>query len=286
MSISKYIIMEKIFIYLFFCLGFFCLVHVECKFGRGGGGSFRSMGSRFNNRLKPQPRPNPYYFNNRKSGIRWGSFGAGMAAYGIMSSLTHRGNFHQGYYGRPEYHHQRNGSMRKIGNLCVNNEDFNGTKFGSFYCPLPGFNPAAKYCCGEPETQYCCEYFDDNGRKNGVIIAVICVIGILICLVGCATRFYLSNKKNTFPKSPSTYARQFHHYNRNYGPSQMGNPMRPPMANRMSAMNKSAPYPTQVFASQTENNQSAPYPTQPLMPQPNLAKTEVMPPLYSEAVKN
>lgn len=133
------------------------------------------MGSRLTNRWKPQPRPNPYYYNNHRSGIRWGSFGAGMAAYGIMSSLTNRGNFHQGYYARPQYRH--NGISKNLtfssinifyclnilgdGSLCVNNEDFNGTKFGSFYCPLPGFNPSAKYCCGSHETQYCCEYFDE-----------------------------------------------------------------------------------------------------------------------------
>lgn len=49
------------------------------------------------------------------------------------------------------------------GSTCVNNEDFNGTKFGEFACPLPGFKSSASYCCGslETETQYCCEFFDE-----------------------------------------------------------------------------------------------------------------------------
>lgn len=87
---------------------------IECKIGRGGGGSFRSMGSRLSNRWKPQQRPNPYYFNNRQSGIRWSSFGAGMAAYGIMSSLTNRNNFRQGYYARPENRYRNSGNILSL----------------------------------------------------------------------------------------------------------------------------------------------------------------------------
>lgn len=67
--------------------------------------------------------------------------------------------------------------------------------------------------------------------------------------------------------------------NRNFGPSQMEGQMR--SLNRVPNMNKNIPYPAQ-------SNQGTPYPTQPLMPQPNLniGKTEIMPPCYSEAVKN
>ncbi len=42
------------------------------------------------------------------------------------------------------------------GETCVNNEDLNGTRFGSFRCPLNGFPYEAKYCCGEYGKQYCC----------------------------------------------------------------------------------------------------------------------------------
>ena len=51
------------------------------------------------------------------------------------------------------------------GEECTNNEDFNGTVFGKFRCPLPipepDFDPSAKYCCGTNQTQYCCRYFDE-----------------------------------------------------------------------------------------------------------------------------
>jgi hypothetical protein len=49
------------------------------------------------------------------------------------------------------------------GSSCTNNEDFNGTVFGTFNCPLPGFDPKATYCCGslENQTQYCCKFLDE-----------------------------------------------------------------------------------------------------------------------------
>jgi hypothetical protein len=46
--------------------------------------------------------------------------------------------------------------MDLVGETCINNEDLNGTKFGSFRCPLNGFPIEAKYCCGEYGKQYCC----------------------------------------------------------------------------------------------------------------------------------
>ena len=50
-----------------------------------------------------------------------------------------------------------------IGSICVNNEDFNGTVFGKFQCPLPEIDSSATYCCGsaEEETQYCCTFMDE-----------------------------------------------------------------------------------------------------------------------------
>lgn len=42
------------------------------------------------------------------------------------------------------------------GETCVNNENINGTVFGSFRCPLNGFPYEAKYCCGEYGHQFCC----------------------------------------------------------------------------------------------------------------------------------
>jgi hypothetical protein len=89
-----------------------------------------------------------------------------MVAYGIMSSIASRG-----YHNRPVggYYHYRNGESPAYsknsggGSKCINNEDFNGTVFGEFTCPLPEFDESAKYCCGsyDNQTQYCCNFFDE-----------------------------------------------------------------------------------------------------------------------------
>ena len=136
----------------------------------GGSGIFRSSqngnsrfsGSSFNRYSAPS--------SYGRSGIRWSSFGAGMVAYGIMSSLATRGYYRGGgYYHRngENYSPIRKGSS---GNVCINNEDFNGTVFGEFACPLPEFDPSAKYCCGsyENQTQYCCNFFDEYKNKAAI----------------------------------------------------------------------------------------------------------------------
>jgi hypothetical protein len=63
--------------------------------GGGYGNSFGSYGS--NARIGSGYRSG--------GGIRWGSFGAGMVAYGVMSSLASRGYYHSGggYYYRNSY---------------------------------------------------------------------------------------------------------------------------------------------------------------------------------------
>ncbi len=132
---------------------------------RTGGGGFRS-GSKINNIRKPFGNTNmgQNYMGAsgmyRRNGIRWSSFGAGMVAYGLMSNLAMRPHFSPGYY---HYYHQSgsSSSVRKSGEICINNEDFNGTSFGKFQCPLPGFELSAKYCCGDSGEQYCCNYFDE-----------------------------------------------------------------------------------------------------------------------------
>lgn len=96
------------------------------------------------------------------------SFGAGalggLAAYSLMRSMS------SSYSSRPGYYEPGYGSkdfyfykliikilfFNLAGDTCVNNEDLNGTRFGSFRCPLNGFPYEAKYCCGEYGKQYCC----------------------------------------------------------------------------------------------------------------------------------
>ena len=192
------------------------------KGGRGGGG-FRGGGSRFGGSSGSRfgsgsggsrigsgtglggAKPGSYsggtgsnyryggssYSGYRSGGIRWSSFGAGMVAYGVMSSLARRGHYYGtgGYYRYPD-----NYVPPKNGYTCTNNEDFNGTVFGSFVCPLPEFEPSARYCCGDAENQYCCSFFDDNGRKVGVILAILSFFGIIVCLTVCIMRMVKLNK--------------------------------------------------------------------------------------------
>jgi hypothetical protein len=51
------------------------------------------------------------------------------------------------------------------GETCVNNEDLNGTVFGSFRCPIYGFSTDEKYCCGEYGEQFCC-----RGQNNRFVL--------------------------------------------------------------------------------------------------------------------
>src|ERR1700722_18261059 len=49
-----------------------------------------------------------------------------------------------------------NSSFYSAGQTCTNNEDMNGTVYGSFRCPLNGFPLEAKACCGDYGKQFCC----------------------------------------------------------------------------------------------------------------------------------
>ena len=76
-----------------------------------------------------------------------------MLAYSAMSRIASGGYYHRGYYGYGPngygYSNTNPNSKYGRGDECINNEDFNGTKFGKFRCPLPEFDPEARYCCGE-----------------------------------------------------------------------------------------------------------------------------------------
>lgn len=68
------------------------------------------------------------------------------------------------------------------GKTCTNNENFNGTTFGTFRCPLPGMDQRQTYCCGSYNFQYCCRYWDDSGRQAGTIIGIIAVIVLILSI--------------------------------------------------------------------------------------------------------
>lgn len=108
------------------------------------------------------------------------SFGAGalggVAAYSLMRSMS------SSYHQRPGYYAPGYGGknlnpqiciikfMDLVGETCINNEDLNGTKFGSFRCPLNGFPIEAKYCCGEYGKQYCCT----RDREGTQFVSIEC----------------------------------------------------------------------------------------------------------------
>lgn len=92
------------------------------------------------------------------------SFGAGalggVAAYSLMRSMSHSyrpGHYDSGY-GCEDFHFYRSlfHFVDLDGDTCYNNEELNGTRFGSFRCPLNGFPYEARYCCGESGKQFCC----------------------------------------------------------------------------------------------------------------------------------
>ena len=96
------------------------------------------------------------------------SFGAGalggVAAYSIMSSMSRSyvpGHYASGYGSKLHLYSSIDQCtvpvvMNLAGAICTNNEDYNGTRFGQFRCPLEGFPYNAKYCCGEYGKHYCC----------------------------------------------------------------------------------------------------------------------------------
>jgi hypothetical protein len=137
--------------------------------GRAGGARAGASArvNNMNNIKKPLGNTNfgPNFMGSsgmyRRGGIRWSSFGAGMVAYGLMSNLAMRPHFAPGYYHNNYHHYGSSSSARVKGEICFNNEDFNGTSFGQFQCPLPGFDMSARYCCGDYGEQYCCTYFDE-----------------------------------------------------------------------------------------------------------------------------
>lgn len=300
---------------------------IDVNSGRGGG--FRGGGG-FRSGSRSSGSGSRSYGNNNRgtsyggggmrggSGMRWSSFGTGMIAYAAMSSLMRSG--HGGYHGG--YHNGYNSmypNHRPTGQFCSNNEDFNGTKFGKFQCPLPGFDRRQKYCCGENELQYCCRYWDDSGRKGGTIVGILAVIIAILGISYCISR--IIKQRNYFKNDND------HGYNDspgpNMGPRPMGpnmgpRPMGPNMGPRPMGPRPAGPYPMgqnmgprpmgpnmgprptgpppnigfKDDVSKPLINQNAPYPTQntpyptqmpqpPSMPQPN---TDT-PPSYTDTVR-
>lgn len=97
---------------------------VAARGGRGGGG-FRGGGSRFGSRSGSRMSGTRYGGGMRSSsGMRWGSFGAGMVAYGAMSSLARIG--HGGHYGynRMYYPNHHPSKFIKFKSLTVVEQDF------------------------------------------------------------------------------------------------------------------------------------------------------------------
>ncbi|CAF1015895.1 unnamed protein product [Rotaria sordida] len=165
--------------------------------GRSGGGGFKvgSKGSGTFGGASSYNRGNSYRppMNQPRSGSGFKSkavsFAAGaaggIAAYSLMRSMS--GSYHSrpaGYYG-PGY---------GTGATCVNNEDMNGTVFGQFRCPLYGFPPEAKHCCGEYGKQFCCiperrsSYFTKASHFGWIVIVIIIFIIVTLLWIRCRRR--------------------------------------------------------------------------------------------------
>lgn len=99
---------------IFFSLSIFGLIGLySSKGGRGGGGARSGGGSRFGTSFRSSSNTRNGPSNSAgyrgagssySSGVRWSSFGAGMVAYGVMSSLARRGPYgHSGYHSNYGY---------------------------------------------------------------------------------------------------------------------------------------------------------------------------------------
>jgi Wnt and FGF inhibitory regulator len=81
----------------------------------------------------------------------------GKLAKKIFSSGRHTGsshNYHAGMYHGYNYRPDRYSNIN--GEVCVNNENYDGIKYGQFICPIDGFDYDEIKCCGPIGQQYCC----------------------------------------------------------------------------------------------------------------------------------
>lgn len=186
--------MNRFLCFIVFVLFGFLLTIDGKGFGGGRGGGFKGGGSRGSGSFGGSSgygRGNS--FGSSMSKPRGGSsfkkhamsFAAG-AAGGVMAYSLMRSMSGHGY--RPGYYEPGYGS----GETCINNEDLNGTIFGSFRCPLNGFPREARYCCGEYGHQFCCirerNRFAHNSTYFGWIVLIVAILLIIIVFVAIRSR--------------------------------------------------------------------------------------------------
>lgn len=233
----------------------------------GGGGGFKFGGSKGAGTFG---RSSGYgsSMNKPRGGSSFGrnamSFGAGalggVAAYSLMRSMS------SSYYHGPGYYNPGYG----YGDTCVNNQDMNGTKFGSFRCPLNEFPLNARYCCGEYGNQYCCSDTRTYRSSNLgwiVLILIICFLGMFLF-----AKHRRQQQQNIIlvPVDPTVNEQAQPFYQP--PPPPMGYPV-PPSTN---------PYATQ--SGSFAPNQP-PYPVHAQTMNPYLVK-EAGPPAYEDVVRN
>ncbi|CAF0962348.1 unnamed protein product [Adineta ricciae] len=138
------------------------------KGGSLGGSSSFSRGNSYGSYNKMNKPSSGSSFRKNAMSFGAGALG-GVAAYSLMSSMSRSyvpGRYASGY---------------GTGAICTNNEDYNGTRFGQFRCPLEGFPYDAKYCCGEYGKHYCCA---PEGRSNrgGFNLLWLCIIIAIVII--------------------------------------------------------------------------------------------------------
>ncbi|CAF0875584.1 unnamed protein product [Adineta ricciae] len=140
--------------------------------GTFGGASSFSRGNSINAMNKPRSGSS---FKSNAASFAAGAAG-GLAAYTLMRSMSHSYHARPSDYYRPGY---------GIGDTCVNNEDMNGTSFGTFRCPLYGFSPDELQCCGEPNKQYCCSRrgISRNSNSSAHFAWIVLIIACLLLVI-------------------------------------------------------------------------------------------------------
>ncbi|CAF0874430.1 unnamed protein product [Adineta steineri] len=225
-------------------------------------------------------------FGSNARSFGMGALG-GVAAYSLMNSMSSHRSYRPGYYD-PGY---------GTGSTCINNENRNGTTFGSFRCPLNGFPIEARSCCGPYGNQFCCipdGYTSDSRHYRSSFGGILLVIIIVAIIVFIFVRHRRRSQKDVVmvPMEPPLDEEQrppFYHPPpppMGYPPPPMGypqpphgNPYAPPPQNYDGSYN---PYPQQQHQMPYPPQQQ-PYPPQQQSYNPYQVK-EGGPPAYNDAM--
>lgn len=95
------------------------------------------------------------------------------------------------------------------GDICHNDQNFDGIIYGQIKCPMYGYDYDETACCGTYNNQYCCKPFTNRhgGKSNigfaaGLFFILIVMTALCCCTVCfCLYKFVLQNDKQTQTKT-------------------------------------------------------------------------------------